>query len=232
MFNRLSCALAASILLSIPSIVTAGPITYDFSGTLPWPVYGTQQFTGSFTINANPVVVGSGDNGFKENGSDVSITLDVGGHTISFANTPQNPNVAQLIVDQIWSSTVIGASSDLVIVTGGGQTTPGSDPILTGFGLRFGNSADTLFSNLKAGQLATINMQNFDFSTAQDSSGIPLGAAEANYGSAGTWVPATLTSVEAASVPEPSSVIVLAVLGIGAMVYERRHRRRTPTGRL
>jgi len=89
MLNRLSFIIAVSIVLSSQQIVGASPVTYDFTGTLNQPVDGSTTFTGSFTINANPTVNLVANPYVAEDGSDVSLSVNLGGHTINYVNTPQ-----------------------------------------------------------------------------------------------------------------------------------------------
>ncbi len=57
MFPPRSFTFAVLAFLAFQSTVQAGPITYDFSGTLTQPANGSSQFSGSFTVNANPPVI-------------------------------------------------------------------------------------------------------------------------------------------------------------------------------
>jgi hypothetical protein len=72
----------------------ADAITYNFSGTMEGTLFGTNQFTGSFTINANPTVIANDTSSPAENyvspwysaqesGSDVAVTFQVGGHVFN-----------------------------------------------------------------------------------------------------------------------------------------------------
>jgi len=79
MLNRLSFIIAVSIVLSSQQIVGASPVTYDFTGTLNQPVDGSTTFTGSFTINANPTVNLVANPYVAEDGSDVSLSVNLGG---------------------------------------------------------------------------------------------------------------------------------------------------------
>src|SRR3954447_16284018 len=54
MFRHLSLIVVAAIVLGAQSNGQANPITYDFSGTFDRPMNGTDQFSGSFTINLDP----------------------------------------------------------------------------------------------------------------------------------------------------------------------------------
>lgn len=204
----------ALILIAAPPAIQAAPITYDFSGTLPWAVDGTKQFTGSFTFDSNPIVIGNYDKYATETGTAVSIVLDVAGHEIQFSN-------AKLTVTQQWSSTIPGASRDGVSVTAG----PGNDPSLTGISLGFANQADTLFSNVAPG--LPIDLRNFNF-TAPNVTAPPDMSVAFVYGQ--TITTGTITSVEPAPVPEPSMLIIFAGMGMAATTYARRRRRESGAG--
>jgi hypothetical protein len=99
MLARLASVLVLSVLLIAPRPAGALPITFDFAGTLSTPINGATTFTGSTTINGDPTI--TNPNGFEglsvnamaaESGSDVSITVNVGGQVYTFANSPQNPS--------------------------------------------------------------------------------------------------------------------------------------------
>src|SRR5262249_16870704 len=54
-------------------------------------VKGSKSFSGSLTINATPTMA-PGQSLVTENGSDVSLTVIVGGQAINFVNSSQNPH--------------------------------------------------------------------------------------------------------------------------------------------
>jgi hypothetical protein len=213
-------ALIASIFLAVPSGVLADAITYNFSGTLEGTVHGTNQFTGSFTVNSNPVAIAnfpppdyqaSGLFGAKESGSDVSVTFQVAGHVINFSNSAQNPDIAQFSVQQLGNpaATVPGPLSDYATLSGG-IPNPGLSATINGFEFNFANSLDTLFMNAVAGQM--INLAKFNFAN--------VSAAEIDVGSEG-WRTALISSIQPAAFPEPSMVVVFATLIIAGLAHHR-----------
>jgi len=222
-FNRFLCAVIASIFLGAPSIVLADPLTFNFTGTLEGTVFGTNQVSGSFTINANPVVMAnfqppdyqaSGLYGAQESGSDVSVTFQVGGHVINFSNTTPNPDIVQFSAQQLGNpqATMPGPLFDYATLSGSNPS-PSNSSTIDGFQFNFANSPDTLFANAVAGQLT--NLRNFNFSN--------ITSAEIDVGSEG-WRTALISSIQPAAVPEPSMLIVFATVGIAAMGYDRwRH---------
>jgi hypothetical protein len=219
MLNRLHCALAASIILVTPSIVTANPITYDFSGTFDTPINGTDQFSGSFTIDVNPTATYYSSPAYptvspwsvSENGTDVSLTVTIGGQTTNYVNTPGSFNLASLWVGQNPSNYELDPSGDVIRVAGSpAYSDPGINP---GFGLVLNNPTDVIFSQM--GPNNVVNLQNFDFSA--------LNVGMASYtNESGVLDDGTITSVEAVPAPEPSTLAVFAMLGIAAIVHRRR----------
>jgi hypothetical protein len=205
-------AVSASILLVLTPAIQADPMTFNFSGTLPGggygAVYGTNQFTGSVTFDSNPIVSGgiSSPKSVMETGSDVSIMVDVAGHEIDFGN-------AVFSATQVWSPKfgVGGATYDAFGVVAG----PSNDPYLTNISLGFGIQSDPLFSNVTAGQ--TINLRNFDFLDGLP--GVSFG-----YGPGVGWAgmtEGTITSFEPAPIPEPSTLLIFAGMGVAA-IYRHR----------
>jgi hypothetical protein len=181
-------------------MVSAGPITYDFTGTLSQPVAGTQTFSGSFTINGNPTVA-PGSPGVTENGSDVALTLNLGGQVIQYVNTARDPSYV---------------TADAVIVPTWLEVPPGSPTI--GFSVSGGNNGGTYPFSMRfsspggADQLTNWGSLSFPLYTSlvylSDSPGGPLG------------VEGVITSIEAVSAPEPSNLISFVVLGTLAWAYQ------------
>jgi hypothetical protein len=217
MLNRLSFIIAVSIVLSSQQIVGASPLTYDFTGTLNQPVDGSTTFTGSFTINANPTVWSSATvnppdlpvmSGVFESGSDISLTVNLGGQMINYVNTPQFPGSARFSLTT-WSDLMnmspglAGLKGPLLEFTVGGGANGGN---IT-FGMIFESPGGVeQLSNLRGVSLPL----NTSYVTVYDSS--------SQQGAAGS-----ITSIEAVSVPEPSALVVSAMLGIAAMVYRHCH---------
>ena len=94
----LAAAVALSALLCFPQCLPASPITFAFSGTLLEPVNGSSTFSGFFTVNSNPNPQ-TGFSSVTEQGSDVSATLNIGGQVIDYANTPQNTQFVEAMVN-------------------------------------------------------------------------------------------------------------------------------------
>jgi hypothetical protein len=92
--DRLAFAAAMAVLISAPQGVVADPITYDFSGTLNQPADGVNTFTGSLTFNAIPTGtdVSPGGAYVNETGSEVSLSVRLGGQVFNFqGNAPNSP---------------------------------------------------------------------------------------------------------------------------------------------
>ena len=96
---------------------------------------------------------------------------------------------------------------DIMISGVTNQYSPGNSFSNNSFGLSFSSGSDTVFSNLSPGQVP--NPGNFDFAT---SSFHGLSAGDASGGSDS----GTITSIEMVPVPEPSPLVIFAVLGIAA----------------
>jgi hypothetical protein len=223
MTRHLSCALAASILLSTPSIVTADPITFDFSGTLNSPVNGSNQFSGSFTINADPTVSPTNLSPpyspywISENGNNVSLTVTLGGQVTNYINTTEYPNLAALAVSVNPSTLPAESNPSGDVVTVGGvpaYSDPGYNP---GFWLGFSSPTETIFSQLGPNNVA--NLRNFNFSAA---AAVDAQYTDAQYTNAsGVIDRGIVTSIEEVAAPEPSTLVVFAMLGLAAIVHQR-----------
>jgi hypothetical protein len=237
-FNRLSLAGAAWILLVIPSIGRADPISFDFTGTLTQPMNGSNQFSGSFTINADPIAANIGflgNNGYgiltftptepqsdpserrgiAEYSSDVSIRLNVGGNTINYVNKAQNPTLATFSAGSVQLGNHVTSNTsftDMVALWGNSTTeNPGNSFTNNSFTLNFVATPDTIFSNLAPGHVS--NLRAFNFSARVDS----VGGATA----AGVPWSGTITSLVEVPAPEPSTLVVFAVLGAAVMGARR-----------
>ncbi len=204
MLNRLSFIIAVSILLSGQQIVGASPLTYDFTGTLNQPVDGSTTFTGSFTINANPAV-NPGASWVIESGSDVSLSVNLGRQVINYVNTPQVPDSVTFgaSVQPPMNESPGVAGVPLVEFYVGGGANGGK----TTFGMTF-------YSPGGVEQLSNLRDVSLPLDTSSvyvtDSSGV-----------SNQWSEGSITFIGAVSVPEPSALVVSAMLGIAAMVYRR-----------
>jgi hypothetical protein len=210
MLPRRLLVVAVLTLLSTHRMVGASPITYDFTGTLNQPVDGSKTFSGSLTINAIPTPAEMLGGGVAEDGTDVSLTVRVGGQVLNFINTPQNPNsvsfqagvtppndrdfmpsVATFLVGGMnWGNTGNGPTSSFAMNI---YSPPGVESLPA-------NLADvSLVPNT-----SSVRISDSSGGSSQDSGG-------------------GLTSIEIVSSPEPSTLVVFAGLGIAVLVY-RRHR--------
>jgi hypothetical protein len=242
MFRTLLSVVAVSLFMGARTISRADPVTYDFTGTLNQPMNGTNQFSGSFTFNADPgqssvggIVItqttistvngvsiaqpaaygfqaaAAGSPAIAEYGNDVSMTVNIGGQVLNFANTAANPFLA-----------TFQASTETFPVQRDGTQTPPLDTISingvstsfspgnsfsnNSFGMSFSLRPTTLFENLAPGQV--VNFGKFNFATTFQ--GLSAGD------SAGGAYSGTLTSIELVPAPEPGAFAVFAMLGIAA----------------
>jgi hypothetical protein len=239
MFRPLTIAFAVSTLLASGLSGRADPITYDFSGNFDRPMNGTTQFSGSFTFNRDPTTSNFGGIGgsqvivsggvaqivgysftpdtyghppqIAEYGNDVSLTVNMGGQTIHYVNTPQNPYAATVEASGFTQSTYSSPNTfpptDVFSVSGvTTQYHPGNSFSDNSFSMDFYSRPDTIFSNLPPGQVAYLG--NFNFSNSFH--GLDAGSA-----SGGSYT-GTITSIEMVSAPESSTLVIFAVLGIAA----------------
>jgi hypothetical protein len=215
MLTRLLLA-AVSIVLIAPMTAGATPITFDFAGTLNAAINGTTQFTGSATINGDPTVSNWGTVSgeltnalVSESGGDVSITLNVGGQTVNFANNPQNPYTQATF--QAWSVLQ-------------GIANPTGEPMVESLwygAIQSGNPQATFamsFYDFSANGVSTLsNLRNLNLPLSTGSvffTATPGGQAEG-----------TITSIALVSTPEPSTLAIFAVLGIAAIAHRSRRNR-------
>ena len=198
MLNRLAAALSILVLACTQQMVWASPVTFDFTGTLLQPIDGSSTFSGSFTVNPNPTVQ-PGTGSAAEFGADVSAVLTLGGQSTNFVNTPQYPQLVQVLVN-----------------TQAGEFWPGTGAPTTEFALLGALSAGTprfaitlytpggsnLLTNLANLTLPAIHSDSID--VADNSGGNGGGTVESVGG---------LTSLTLVTAPEPATILVyLAVI--------------------
>ena len=188
MLLRLSIAASLSLALAIPQQVCASPITFDFTGT--------GGVSGPFTINGNPASA-SGSylswpanagwySVLTEGGSDVSLTVNIGGKAIHFANSPSDTS------SSAWAT--LGAS---IPAPGWGTSLA---ELMVG-----GNSAQASFGLSFYAPLANISLH--DLSTFGLSPNLVIGPSEwtVSYpGGGGVASSGTLTSLTLVSTPSPA----------------------------
>ncbi len=215
MFHRLSLAIALSVLVSTPQVVLAEPITYAFNGTFKEPFDGSLTFSGTLTINATPTLgPGSGQLSVTENGSDVSLSLNLGGQAINFVNTPQNPySNATFSAFVEWN----GASAEnpsgypeVAFTAGGVSGGVGGNGSTLDFAMTiYSPSVSTLPANLASLSLP-LDTSSFGITYFAE------GATQITDTGGGV-----ITSMEIVSTLEPNTLVVFAGLGIAALVLRR-----------
>lgn len=203
MTGRLALALMATLLLGAQQPVWASPLTYDFTGTFNQPFDGTTTFSGSFTINANPTVNAQTSSVF-EKGGDVSLTLNLGGQVVTYVNTPQNPSY-------VFFNTAAISPADGTASGGAPEDSFGVSAGANGGKLVFGIEFYALGG---IAQLSNLRDLTLPLNTSSVYATEP---ASSPY----QWANGVITSIEPASVPEPSAVVVSAVLAIAAVVCRR-----------
>ncbi len=224
MLARRAFACAFLIGLGPLPFVAASPITFDFTGILnpsvSLPINGTYQISGSFTINSNPpagptTIPGNGIE-LTENGSNVSLTVNAGGQTFNFINTSQNPDIATFNAI-VWppgspSNPTTGPFNEIQVA--GSQQI---GPKLTSFSMSFYNPGATTFFANPGSSAYVPGSSTFNFTVSTNS--------VVDAGGSGVF-----SSINA--VPEPSTLIVFAVLGMTALVHGRRRARRAIGSRI
>jgi hypothetical protein len=189
MIRRFSIPLAAWILLAAQPIASASSITYDFTGTLIQPFDGSTKLSGSFTVNGNPTL-GPGYPEIQESGSDVSLTVNLGGRVITFVNTPQLPISITLSASVVPPENEVPPGSSTIGFSLSGEASGGD----TFFGLTF-------YSPGGVDKLSNLRDLSFPLDTSsiymRDLSG---GSYQEAFG--------VITSIEAVSVPEPATVLM------------------------
>jgi hypothetical protein len=256
MFRTLLFVVAVSLFAGAGTISRADPVTYNFTGTLNQPMNGTNQFSGSFTFNADPsqssvggivitqTTISTATNGVSvaqpaaygfeaasagtpaiaEFGNDVSLTVNIGGQVLNFANTAANPFLATFQASMQTFPTQQGQPTtpplDNISINGVSTSfSPGNSFSNNSFNMSFSVRPTTLFENLAPGQI--VNFGNFNFATTFQG----LGAAD----SAGGSYSGTLTSIELVSAPEPGTFAVFGMMGIAAglsRVYRKKSKSR------
>ena len=210
MLARLSFALVISSVLLAPQRIGASPITYDFAGTLSQPIDGATQFSGSFTIDTNPnqVVDTIWDNAsaFGEDGSEVALTIRLGGQTMNYINTPQNPETVTLLGETGVNIAVPPPPQNVYF--GLGTQSQANDRLT--FSLQFTRPG----SDLELADLARLSSPMFTSSVS------------VSYDSAGQTqqVQGSITSIEQVSAPEPGMLAIFAVMGFAGLAHRRFRR--------
>jgi PEP-CTERM motif len=203
MLNRVALAVAVLVLISTPRIAVASPITYDFTGTLNQPVDGATTFNGSLTFNATPTgsEVPIAGYSVSETGSDVSLTVNVGGQVMNFSNSPQNPHISLMVSADVEPNQPLTTTEFSVY--------GGNDGGATGSG-----TTGTFFLSFYDVGLGAVpsNLANLPLPVQGEDTELTVGSSS----SVGT-----LTSIEVASAPEPSTLAVFAGLGLAALVRRR-----------
>lgn len=212
MLTRLTLGVAGIIALGVGQPGGASPITYAFAGTLSTPSSGTDQFSGSFTINGDPTIFSSDQRAFRglgvyEHGSDVSLTVKVGGQVFNFSNQ-QGPNpIASFDAGLAYSWNDNQPPQDEAIISGSTSMVNGVP------GVSF---AMSFYSDAAADQLG--NLRDFSF---------PIGSSSVFMNFPSVYgIGANLTSIELVPTPapEPSTLAMFAGLGVAAIVHHhRRH---------
>ena len=205
MLNRLAFAAAMTVLISAPQLVVADPITYDFIGTLSQPADGVTTFSGSLTFNAIPTGadVSPGGAYVTEAGSEVSLSLNLGGQVFDFQNNALY-SPATLFLEKLPGPYDESAQPSVLfsVFTSSSQF---------GFWMKFVSPATNIPTNL-----ATLSLP-------PSTSSVDI--VTNNPGQGYVQSQGVISSIELVpSVPEPGTLAIFAALGVSAMWRTRRSR--------
>ncbi len=221
MLTRMYLLAAIAVVCFTQKSVEASALTYDFTGAFAEPLNGSTQFSGSFTINGNPpVAVQAGTPYVSEGGSDVSLTVNMGGQVFNFVNNSQNYTTAWMtgdtVVPQAGSGTGPASNSSWVEFSLGGAYQ--LSPNVATFAITFYD-----YGTAATSQAAQIlgNLGTFNFDPGSSSVYTTVGAQGVNG-----WAEGQITSLTLVSAPEPSALAVFAVLGLGGAIGKHHRRRR------
>jgi hypothetical protein len=210
MLVRFSSALAVSIALYIPAALGASPITYDFAGTVSQPVDGSSQFSGSFTIDSVPNVPvatpGGSGSVVGEDGAAVSVTVHIGGQTLTYFNTAQN-------AENVFFSAGYGGTIEVppAPMSVGFELTAQSDAgHQAGFRLDFARSA----GNFDVSELANLASPSYSSSVA----------VSIDPGGQGQEIQGSLASIELVSAPEPCTLAVFGLMALAGLAHRGSRR--------
>ena len=202
MLSRLLVMFAAFALLAARPAL-ANPITYDFTGTL-WNGFaadGSKDFSGAFTIDGNvtPNPPGSWQ-GYEvdEKGSEVSLTLNIGGQTYKYENNANS--LVELTVGTSPSWYGDGPRQEEIILKA--VDLPYSTPFWM-----------TFYTPASMQNLSDLRTLNFIPGTGSAQIYTPVYSGDAYFTSV-TLVPTPT--------PEPGAVTVFALAGVAAFVKLRR----------
>jgi hypothetical protein len=199
--NRLRFAAAISVLISAPQRVVADPITYDFSGTLNQPAGGVNTFTGSITFNAIPTGadVSPGGAYVNETGSEVSLSVRLGGQVFSFqGNAPNSP--VGVFLEKLPGPYNESAPPSVLFSEWASSSR-------FGFWMKFVSGTANIPNDL-----ATLSLP-------PSTSSVDI----VTYNSGEGYVQSqgVITSIEPTQVPEPDMLAIFAGLGVAALLRRR-----------
>jgi hypothetical protein len=214
---RLRVAVTTALLLvNIPLLTrtaSSSPITYDFSGTLGTPVDGSEQYSGSVTFDMSSFH-SSGPSYIWDTSNPLQFTLNLGHHsaTIDSGGVDHGINIIISHDDPSHYDSIA-----IHVVASGADPANGlSDSGFYGNRLEFLISMDNPDGNVlpsTPGPIPTIKLTDFPYN------GVELWLGERPQAFV-TEVPGSLTSFtlesqsDPTNIPEPSTIVVFALLGI------------------
>jgi hypothetical protein len=207
--GRLTAAAAFAIASLIASMAGASPVTYQFSGTFPQPVFGSTQFSGTFTYDTNlPPYPGAAQDATHAyyagaDGTPIAMTLNLGTSGTNPLGTPTN---SELVVTH--SPSYDELNLDMTYRSSTGQTSYATVGLLNNNGV-----ANGPFTSLAPP--SSLGVGDFNMGTQLILNG--------TGGTSPTAV-GTITSLSATTVPEPAALVVFAGLAAGLALRRRATR--------
>jgi len=182
--------------------VSASPITYDFTGTLrDGFANGSTDFSGSFTIDGDPTL--QPDGSVDEKGSDVSITLNIGGQTYKYENNANTEVELTVGTSPSWhDDPQSGPRQDGILLQAVDHTGGASLPLFIA----------SFYTPSSLENLTDLRTLNFIPVAGHAAIGTPV------YGGDGKFTSITLVQ----NTPEPGAFVVFALAGVAAVVKLQR----------
>jgi hypothetical protein len=216
--------LAALILCGTASRGTASPISYEFSGTLAQPINGSTAFSG--TVSYDPTVSGLSNGNSFSSSVGANATLIVGGqsfdfvdHSFSAQGSPSSYQFDANSKGQGDNFTFVGPVSASVAPSA--TNPPNTDTSAEGASmtLHLGDPSGTTFPS-SSPNLPALNLSNFSVRELNATIIWPSTGGMNSTPPSGTTLTGTITSLspEPQAAPEPSTLALCAMIGIGLAV--------------
>jgi hypothetical protein len=218
--------LAVLVLATSAKHGTASPITYEFSGTLAQPINGSTAFSGTFSYELTTTEFGAGDLLTRSVGSHAM--LNVGGKSFDFINysfTELGPSPTYT-----FDANSKGQGDNFIFQGDRGTIASSSAPSSqsAAMTIHLGDPSGTAFpasgTSLPKLNLSSFAIRDFSVTLNPPASSAMSAVARAESGGPVTGTITTL-SVEAQTVPEPTTLALFTLIGLGVAARRRLRRR-------